>query len=406
MYADEDAIGERFRAISPELNERQRRVWAGAEAMAVGHGGIAAVHRATGISKPTISAGVRELKAGDRLEPGRVRREGGGRKAAAEVDPGLPVALEALVEPETAGDPMSLLKWTSKSVRKLASQLAEQGHPAHPTTVAGLLRSLGYTLQANFKTRELRQHPDRDAQIGYIDAAARRCVDQGQPMVSVDTKKKELVGNFKNNGREWQPKGKPVKVNGHDFPIPGLGKATPYGVYDVADNSGYVSVGISADTADFAVNAIRGWWYNVGHKRYPDATELTITADCGGSNGYRTRLWKLRLQDLADEIGLTINVHHFPPGTSKWNKIEHRLFSHISINWRGRPLQSVQTIIDLIGATTTTTGLTVQAQLDNATYTKGIKVTDQQMRTINLTRHDWHGDWNYTINPHTKEQTL
>jgi hypothetical protein len=272
--------------------------------------------------------------------------------------------------------------------------------------VAKLLREMGYTLQANAKEREGSQHPDRDPQIRFIDRTAKRLVRRRQPVISVDTKKKELVGDFKNAGRTWRPKGRPERVRVHDFKIPELGKAAPYGVYDVADNSGFVSVGVSADTADFAVNSIRGWWHNVGRERYPDATELMVTADCGGSNGNRTRLWKLRLQDLADETGLKIRVCHFPPGTSKWNKIEHRLFSHISMNWRGRPLESLQTIIELIGATTTGTGLTVQAQLDLNEYTKGIDVTAEQMRSIQLHPDKWHGEWNYTIKPHPKTETL
>jgi len=403
---DEAAIGERFRAMAPELNERQRRLWVAAEARSIGRGGIAAVQRATGVSQPTIRKGIRELDSGERLEPGRVRREGAGRKAATELDPGLAAALEALVAPETAGDPMSLVRWTSKSVRRLAADLVAQGHRVSYRTVARLLRAMGYTLQANSKAREGSQHPDRDAQIRHIDQTAKRLVRKRQPVISVDTKKKELVGDFKNAGRTWRPKGQPERVRVHDFKIPELGKAAPYGVYDIADDSGFVSVGVSADTADFAVNSIRGWWHNVGAERYPDATELMITADCGGSNGNRTRLWKLRLQDLADETGLQIRVCHFPPGTSKWNKIEHRLFSHISINWRGRPLESLQTIIELIGATTTTTGLTVQAQLDPNEYAKGTEVTAEQMRTIKLRPAKWHGDWNYTIKPRSAPKIL
>ena len=402
---DEDPIGDRFRALASELNERQRRLWAAAEARSAGRGGVGVVHRATGIAESTIRRGLKDLDA-EPLSPGAVRRAGGGRKAATEADPELAAALEALVEPVTAGDPMSLLRWTSKSVRHLAVQLADAGHAVHFTTVAKLLRQMGYTLQANAKEREGSQHPDRDPQIRFIDRTAKRFVRRRQPVISVDTKKKELVGDFKNAGRTWRPKGNPERVRVHDFKIPELGKAAPYGVYDVADDSGFVSVGVSADTADFAVNSIRGWWYHVGAERYHDATELMITADCGGSNGNRTRLWKLRLQDLADETGLKIRVCHFPPGTSKWNKIEHRLFSHISMNWRGRPLESLQTIIDLIGATTTTTGLTVQAQLDPNEYTKGIEVTAEQMHSIKLQPDKWHGEWNYTIKPRPTDKHL
>jgi hypothetical protein len=403
--SDEDAIGERFRALAGELNERQRRLWAAAEARAIGPGGVPAVFRATGIAESTIRRGLADLVEGP-LPDGRTRREGGGRKSIQENVPGIEAALEALVAPQTAGDPMSLLKWTSKSVRSLAKELTTQGFPVNFRTVAKLLRQMGYTLQANAKEREGSQHPDRDPQIRFIDRTAKRFVRRRQPVISVDCKKKELVGDFKNAGRTWRPKGSPERVRVHDFKIPQLGKAAPYGVYDVADDSGFVSVGVSADTSDFAVNSIRGWWHNIGAERYPNATELMITADCGGSNGNRTRLWKLRLQDLADETGLAIRVCHFPPGTSKWNKIEHRLFSHISMNWRGRPLENLQTIIDLIGATTTTTGLTVQAQLDPNEYTKGIEVTAEQMRNIQLHPDKWHGEWNYTIKPRPTDKHL
>jgi hypothetical protein len=395
--ADEVVIGEKFRALAGELNERQRRLWAASEARAVGRGGIAATARATGISVPTIRKGIAELRVGERLEPGRVRRPGGGRKRLAEVDRELLEDLERLVDADSRGDPESLLRWTSKSVRHLAEGLREFGHQPHFTTVAQLLRGLGYSLQSNVKTREGRQHPDRDAQFRHINAVAKRAVDHGQPVISVDTKKKELVGDFKNAGREWRPKGEPELVRVHDFKDKQLGKAIPYGVYDIATDQGWVNVGIDHDTAQFAVSSIRSWWEHLGRPRYPHATRLQITADCGGSNGNRTRLWKVELQKLADETGLELAVCHFPPGTSKWNRIEHRLFSFITMNWRGKPLVSLETIINLIGATSTSKGLEVYARLDQGTYPDKIRVKDTEINAVNLHGEEFHPEWNYSI---------
>jgi hypothetical protein len=397
--ADEAAIGEKFRALAGELNERQRRLWAASEARASGRGGIAATARATGISVPTIRKGMRELAAGERLEPGRVRRRGGGRKPITELDPMLLADLERLVDADRRGDPESLLLWTSKSVRHLADGLRGLGHEVHFTKVAQLLRGLGYSLQANVKTREGTQHPDRDLQFRHINRVATRAVERLEPVISVDTKKKELVGDFKNAGREWHLKGEPERVRVHDFKDKQLGKAIPYGVYDIATDQGWVNVGIDHDTAQFAVNSIRSWWQYLGRARYPDATTLHITADCGGSNGNRTRLWKVELQNLADEIGLELAVSHFPPGTSKWNRIEHRLFSFITMNWRGKPLVSLETIINLIGATKTSTGLEVYARLDQGTYPDKIKVRDAELKAVNLHGDAFHPEWNYSIKP-------
>ena len=396
---DEVAIGEKFRALAGELNERQRRLWAASEARAVGRGGIVATSRATGISVPTIRKGIAELESGERLDVGRVRRPGGGRHALTVLDPTLLRDLEALVESGSRGDPESLLRWTSKSVRRLAAGLRQQGHSVHFTTVAKLLGLLGYSLQANVKTREGASHPDRDRQFEHINAVAEAAVAAGVPLISVDTKKKELVGDFKNGGREWRPKGEPELVRVHDFKDKQLGKAIPYGVYDIAANQGWVSVGIDHDTAQFAVNSIRSWWQHLGRQRYPNATRLQITADCGGSNGNRLRLWKVELQRLADETALEIGVCHLPPGTSKWNRIEHRLFSYITINWRGKPLYSLETVINLIASTTTSTGLKVYARLDNGIYPDKIRVPDKQIAAVNLHGDTFHPEWNYTIKP-------
>lgn len=396
---DEVAIGEKFRALAGELNERQRRLWAASEARAVGRGGIAATARATGISVPTIRKGIAELESGERLEAGRVRRPGGGRRALTDSDPTLLGDLERLVSESSRGDPESLLLWTSRSVRHLAAALREQGHAVHFTTVAKLLGLLGYSLQANVKTREGASHPDRDAQFEHINRVAKAAVAAGEPVISVDTKKKELVGDFKNGGREWRPKGEPELVRVHDFKDKQLGKAIPYGVYDIAANQGWVLVGIDHDTAQFAVNSIRSWWQHLGHERYPDATRLQITADCGGSNGNRVRLWKVELQRLADETGLEIGVCHLPPGTSKWNLIEHRLFSYITINWRGKPLHSLETVVNLIAATTTRTGLEVYARLDDGSYPDKIRVPDDQIQAVNLHGDHFHPEWNYSIKP-------
>ena len=393
------AIGERFRAMAGELNERQRRLFAAAEARQAGRGGIAASARATGIAVDTIRKGIRELESGEMLEPGRVRRPGGGRRPLTVTDPTLLAAIEALVDAHCRGDPESLLRWTSKSVRHLAEALREQGHDVHFTSLAKLLRGLGYSLQANRKTTEGKQHPDRDAQFRHINETAQAAIAAGQPIISVDTKKKELVGDFKNAGREWRPKGEPERVRVHDFKDKELGKAIPHGVYDLAADVGWVSVGVDHDTSQFAVNSIRSWWQHLGQPRYPHARVLTITADCGGSNGNRTKLWKVELQKLADETGLEIQVCHFPPGTSKWNKIEHRLFSFITMNWRGKPLVSLETIVNLIGATTTSTGLEVYARLDPGSYPDKIKVTKAELNAVNLHRDPFHPEWNYRIKP-------
>jgi hypothetical protein len=384
-----------------DLNERQRRLWAAAEARAAGRGGIAAVARATGMAIDTIRNGIAELESGEALEPGRVRRRGGGRKPLTETDPTLLRDLERLLEADTRGDPESPLRWTAKSVRQLAAGLGELGHRVHFASVAKLLRALGYSLQANRKAKEGASHPDRDAQFEHINATAKAAIAAGEPVISVDTKKKELVGDFKNGGREWRPKGTPELVRTHDFKDKQLGKAIPYGIYDLANNEGWVSVGIDHDTAQFAVASIRSWWQYLGADRFPDASTLTITADCGGSNGNRNRLWKTELQRLADDTGLQITVCHFPPATSKWNKIEHRLFSFISLNWRAKPLVSRQVIIDLIAATTTSTGLQVYARLDDRAYPDKIKVSDTDLAAVQIDRHPFHPEWNYTIKPRT-----
>ena len=381
------------------LDERGRRRFAAAEATAAGLGGIRAVNRATGIARSTIGRGLRELRTGETPDVARVRRAGGGRKPVSETDPSLLDDLRGLVEPQTRGDPQSPLLWTCKSLRKLSRSLCDMGHKVGRTLVSELLHKLDYRLQANRKTREGSNNPDRDAQFHYINDRVTEALVAGEPAISVDTKKKELVGDFRNAGREWRPKGSPEEVRVHDFVIPELGRAVPYGVYDIAGNAGWVSVGIDHDTAAFAINAIRSWWKLMGCQRYPNARSLTITADGGSSNGSRVRLWKIELQKLADELGIPITVCHLPPGTSKWNKIEHRLFSFITGNWRGKPLVSHQVIVQLIAATTTKAGLTVRCQLDRNSYPAGIKVSDAQMRAINLTRHDFHGEWNYTLSP-------
>ena len=399
MVDDIGLVASKFEALAPALNERARRVWAATEAKAFGRGGIAAVSRATGISVSTIRRGLEELDAGDIAEPGRVRRRGGGRKNATEQDPTLLADLEGLVEPTASGDPQSPLRWTSKSVRKLAAELAAMGHSVSHQLVSELLYLAGYSLQANSKTREGPNHPDRDAQFRFINGRVRRFQARRLPVISVDTKKKELVGNFKNAGETWRPKGNPEPVRVHDFMIPELGKAIPYGVYDLTRNAGWVSLGIDHDTATFAVRTIERWWKKMGSPRYPKARSLLITADGGGSNGSRLRLWKWELQRLATKTGLSIIVSHFPPGTSKWNKIEHRLFSHISMNWRGKPLTSLATIVSLIAATKSDSGLRVRCELDKAKYPKGVKVTDKQMAKLKLKPDSFHGDWNYKIRP-------
>ena len=399
----EEQIREQYRLIRSSLDERGRREWAASEAMALGRGGIARVHRGTGIVPSTIGKGIKELRGRSEVEESteerrRVRRVGGGRRRKIEEDPQLLVALEALVEPSTRGDPESALRWTCKSLRVLAGELVRVGHTVSYRTVGRLLKYMDYRLQANSKTLEGAQHADRDAQFEYINTQTKRQLKADNPAISVDTKKKELVGAYKNGGREYRPTGEPEPVDVHDFKGE-LGRVSPYGVYDLQDNSGWVSVGISADTSEFAVETIRRWWYSMGEERYPEADGLFITADCGGSNGYRTRLWKLELQRLADELKLAITVCHFPPGTSKWNKVEHRLFSFITMNWRGKPLHTYQTVVNLIAATTTTTGLEVQCELDSRSYDKGRKVSDAELETVKIRPHRFHGEWNYTIEP-------
>ena len=397
---DPTGIKKRFAVLSRLLDERSRRLVAGAESLALGRGGISAVSRATGISRPVIRQGVAELKNPATALTGRVRRPGAGRKRIAAKDAGVIRDLERLVEPLTRGDPESPLRWTCKSVRRLAEELRRQGHTISYPVVAELLRELGYSLQANRKTKEVSSHPDRNAQFEYINRKVKRFLASQQPVISVDTKKKELVGDFKNGGRELRPKGEPEKVRVHDFPIPELGRATPYGVYDLAQNTGWVSVGMDHDTAAFAVESIRRWWQSMGRPVYPQASRLLITADAGGSNGPRLRLWKVELQRFADETGLRIAVCHFPPGTSKWNKIEHRLFSFISQNWRGKPLLSFEVIVNLIAATTTVKGLKVHAQVDDGVYPAGTKIDDKELAGVRLRRDKFHGDWNYEIHPH------
>ena len=396
---DAVAIKARFEALAPFLGERERRLWAASEAHAAGRGGVATVSAVTGIARSTIGRGLTELGHGKDQIPGRVRRPGGGRRPKTETEPGLLEALAELVQSAIRGDPEAALLWVSRSQRYLARALAERGFTASQKLVGRLLRKLGFSLQANSKTREGTQHPDRNAQFEHINAQVQAFQDAGQPAVSVDTKKKELVGDFKNGGRELRPKGQPEPVRVHDFAVPELGKVAPYGVYDIAANTGWINLGITSDTATFAVERIRRWWHELGHARYPDAKRLLITADCGGSNGARVRLWKTELQTLADETGLAITVTHLPPGTSKWNRIEHRLFAFITQNWRGKPLLTHQVIVQLIASTTTQTGLTVQCRLDHNLYQKGTKVSDDQIASLNITTANFHGEWNYTIAP-------
>ena len=395
-------IRRKYRALSPEMDERLRRQWAAVEARDRGWGGVTLVARATGLSRTTITAGLRELDlpSKQRLEAAkRVRRPGAGRPRLLQADPELLAALEILLEPTTRGDPESPLRWTCKSTRRLANELTEAGHKISPRTVASLLHEDGYSLQANRKTREGTQHPDRNAQFEFLNAQVKRFLKRGQPAISVDTKKKELVGDFKKAGREWLPQGQPQEVRVHDFQDKALGKVVPYGVYDILNNQGWVSVGIDHDTAQFAANSIRRWWNEMGRSRFPKARDLLITADGGGSNSFRCRLWKTSLQELADDLGLRLVIRHLPPGTSKWNKIEHRLFSFITQNWRGRPLVSRQAIVSLIAATTTRKGLVVKAALDTNEYEKGIKVSDEELAEVRIVRHRFHGEWNYNISP-------
>jgi hypothetical protein len=392
-------IREKFRALVADLDERGRRRWAAAEARSLGWGGVAAVAAATGLSDRTIRNGIAELDAADPLPPGRQRRPGGGRRSREQEQPGLARALERLVEPDSRGDPRSPLRWTCKSTRELAGALRDQGFQVSDRKVGHLLKAAGYSLQSNRKTREGAQHPDRDARFRHIAGRVKARQRRGEPALSVDTKKKEVLGNLKNAGTTYRPKGEPVEVDVHDFPDPKLGKAIPCGVFDLSHNEAGVSVGITHDTAQFAVAALRRWWERLGQARYRSPRRLLITADSGGSNSSRNRLWKLELQKFADETGMIIEVCHFPPGTSKWNKIEHRVFCHITRNWRGVPLESLEVVVQLIGATRTREGLQVHAWLDEAQYEKGRKVTDAEMAEIHLTPNQFHGEWNYEIHP-------
>ena len=398
MTVDEQIIF-RFQQLAPTFNERSMRVFAAAEANALGYGGVSRIARITGLSRPTIEKGKREIAAGHPLEKTRVRAAGGGRKRAAITNPKLLSDLERLVEPLTRGDPESPLRWTCKSSRNLTTELKRQGYSISRYVVCSLLHQLKYSLQGNKKTLEGNQHPDRNAQFEHINAEVTRSLEDGQPVVSVDTKKKELVGNYQNNGRQWHRKGEAPKVNGHDFPDPSVPRAYPYGLYDLGRDTGYVEIGTDRDTAEFAVASIRGWWEREGSKLYPKAHKLLITADAGGSNGYRLHLWKRELQRFADDVKIPVSVCHFPPGTSKWNKVEHRLFSFISSNWRGEPLTDYETIVRLISATKTSKGLSVTCYLNRREYKKGIKVPKKEIKRLNIKRADFHGEWNYTIWP-------
>ena len=402
MLNIEVEIGRKYKLMNISLNAAGRRRWAAIEARSLGHGGVSMVARATGLSRGTIHAGIASLEDPERLEleaAGRSRQPGGGRKSLTQSDSGLAAALDRLVDPATLGDPMRPLRWTCKSTAALAAQLTVSGHPVSARTVAAMLREQGYSLQSVRKTKEGEDHPDRDKQFRHLDRKVRQYQRDQQPVISVDTKKKELVGCFQNKGREWHPKGCPTEVNVHDFQDKELGKVAPYGVYDLAANEGWVSVGINHDTAEFAVATIRKWWRHMGRVSYPEANRLLITADSGGSNGSRVKLWKFQLQQLADELGMVIEVCHFPPGTSKWNKIEHRMFCHITRNWRGRPLESTEIIVNLIGSTTTTGGLKIKAALDKRNYKKGVAVSIEQMQTVNIKPDRFHGEWNYKITP-------
>jgi Rhodopirellula transposase DDE domain len=399
---DRNGIRQRWQAVGGKLDERGQRLFAAAEVRSAGRGGLKAVSEITGLARSTINRGEDDLDS-EPLAAGRIRRKGGGRKSVTAKDPGLVLALARLVDPVTRGDPMRPLTWVSLSMDKLAAELTRIGHPVSADTVKAELIKLGFSRQHNRKTDEGSRHPDRNAQFAYINAKVEAAQAKGQPAISVDTKKKELVGNYKNGGSDYRPKGDPVRVKVHDFEDKKKGKVAPYGVYDVTANEGFVSVGVTADTAEFAVQSIRTWRERMGRMRYPKMSELTITADCGGSNGARVRLWKVELQKLADETGLTLHVHHYPPGTSKWNKVEHRLFCHITQNWRGRPLMDHVTIVDTIGATTTKTGLKVECALDPRVYQKGIKVSKAEMASLAITGDDFHPEWNYTIKPRYPE---
>jgi hypothetical protein len=398
MEKDEQSLRRKFSDMWPLLDERSRRLVAASEALSLGYGGVSRIRRACGLSRKAIAKGIQEIAEGNPL-PGRIRRSGAGRKNIVESDPKLLGSLECLIEPETRGDPESPLRWICKSTRTLAAQLTRQKHPISHEKVAQLLRDQNYSLQSNRKTEEGADHPDRDAQFRHINAQVKRALGMGMPVISVDTKKKELLGSYDNAGKQWLPAKKPIKVNGHDFPSPEVPRAFPYGIYDLARNTGFVNVGTDHDTGAFAVASIRGWWRSEGRSLYSEARVLLITADGGGSNGTRLRLWKLELQKFADETGLSISVCHFPPGTSKWNKVEHRLFSFISSNWRGEPLRDYETIVNLIARTTTAKGLQVTCRLDRRKYPTGRKVTNEEIKRVNLHRNNFHGDWNYTIHP-------
>lgn len=395
----EQLISKRYDLLKSSLDERSKRLYLAAEAISLGWGGVSTVSRSTGASPNTIVKGCNELESEKTLHDGKIRASGGGRKKCIDKDPTLLSDLESLIEPSTLGDPESPLRWTSKSLRKIAAELQNMGHKISHSRVADILHMLGYSLQANKKTIEGSEHPDRDKQFEHINEKCREFQEKGQPVISVDAKKKEMVGNFKNGGKELCPEKDPIKVNVYDFVDKELGKVNPYGVYDITNNEGWVNVGIDHDTASFAVESIRKWWHMMGCISHPDATKILITADGGGSNGHRVRLWKTELQKLADETGLEISVCHFPPGTSKWNKIEHRLFSYISINWRGKPLTSYEVIVNLIARTTTKKGLKVKCMLDENEYPKGIKITKGEVEELEIVRDKFHGEWNYTFNP-------
>jgi Rhodopirellula transposase DDE domain len=404
--AQERAVRKRYKEMAPVLDEQSRRRFAALEAQALGRGGVSLMAKITGLARRTIYRGIDDIRNKHSAGPGRVRKIGAGRKKKVSEDPTLLADLKRLVEPTTRGDPMRVLLWTSRSMRKLTKELVRMGHTVSHTVVGNLLHDMNYSLLANSKTLDGANHVDRDAQFEYINKQATTFLSAKQPVVSVDTKKKEIIGNFRNNGKEWRRKNNPEAVDVHDFIDPKLKRAVPYGVYDINNNVGWVSVGMDHDTASFAVNAIRRWWRTMGKKRYHNPKRLMITADAGGSNGYRVRLWKVELQRLADELKLPITVCHMPPGTSKWNKIEHRLFSFISINWRAKPLRSFRTVVQLIAGTTTDTGLTVRAELDENKYAKGVKVSNAELAAVNLSRHSFHGDWNYTISPNLKKKRI
>jgi Rhodopirellula transposase DDE domain len=396
-----ETLRRKFRAAWPHLDERTRRIMAASEAVSLGYGGVSIVSRACGLSRKAIHKGMHELEEGEPLV-GRVRRAGAGRKSITQSDPQLVQTLEGLIDEQTRGDPQSALRWICKSTRAIAQELAEQDHPISHVKVAQVLHDLDYSLQSNRKTEEGADHPDRDAQFRHINLTVKRCLRQGLPVISVDTKKKELIGNYLNAGQQWRASGEPLHVQGHDFPGPEVPRAFPYGIYDIGRNAGFVNVGTDHDTGAFAVASIRGWWRAEGRRLYPDAKKILITADAGGSNGWRLRVWKLELQRFADQAALAVAVCHFPPGTSKWNKVEHRLFSFISSNWRGEPLRDYETIVKLISATTTAKGLKVTCRLDRRKYPTGRDVTDEEMQRVNLERDKFHGEWNYVIKPRVK----